>query len=222
MRSACPASTPVRAPSAADQVFERALRAGGDAGAAAGRAALRGGGGAAAGVSRQPVRDAFWRLSQLGFLTIRPQRSTDGQRRSPSEAVLQARFVRTALEIETVRVAAERLRRGGARRRSTRCSRRRRRRWRRTTASGSTRSTTSSTGGSATLAGHEFAWALIRENKAHMDRVRFLSLELRRAGGARRPRRDPRGDARRRRRGARSRRCGRISGGSRTSWRGFG
>ena len=31
----------------------------------------------AAGVSRQPVRDAFWRLSQLGFLTIRPQRSTE-------------------------------------------------------------------------------------------------------------------------------------------------
>ena len=25
----------------------------------------------------QPVRDAFWRLSQLGFLTIRPQRSTE-------------------------------------------------------------------------------------------------------------------------------------------------
>jgi DNA-binding GntR family transcriptional regulator len=30
------------------------------------------------GVSRQPVRDAFWRLSQLGFLTIRPQRATTG------------------------------------------------------------------------------------------------------------------------------------------------
>ena len=28
------------------------------------------------GVSRQPVRDAFYRLSQLGFLLIRPQRAT--------------------------------------------------------------------------------------------------------------------------------------------------
>lgn len=27
-------------------------------------------------VSRQPVRDAFFRLSELGFLTIRPQRAT--------------------------------------------------------------------------------------------------------------------------------------------------
>lgn len=28
------------------------------------------------GVSRQPVRDAFHRLSKLGFLSIRPQRAT--------------------------------------------------------------------------------------------------------------------------------------------------
>ncbi|MCJ7874442.1 GntR family transcriptional regulator, partial [Phaeobacter sp. J2-8] len=28
------------------------------------------------GVSRQPVRDAFFRLSNLGFLAIRPQRAT--------------------------------------------------------------------------------------------------------------------------------------------------
>ena len=61
----------------------------------------------AAGVSRQPVRDAFWRLSQLGFLTIRPQRSTEVSAIS-ERAVLQARFVRTALEVETVRVAAGR------------------------------------------------------------------------------------------------------------------
>ena len=28
------------------------------------------------------------------------------------------------------------------------------------------------------LDGHEFAWTLIREKKAHMDRVRFLSLSF--------------------------------------------
>ena len=28
------------------------------------------------------------------------------------------------------------------------------------------------------LSGHEFAWSLIREKKAHMDRVRFLSLSF--------------------------------------------
>ena len=72
------------------------------------------------------------------------------------------------------------------------------------------------------LAGHEFAWALIRENKAHMDRVRFLSLSFGAQAalddhvaildgdpGAATPRR-------------RSRRCGCISAGSRTSWRGSG
>ncbi len=102
----------------------------------------------AAGVSRQPVRDAFWRLSQLGFLTIRPQRSTEVSAIS-ERAVQQARFVRTALEVETVRLAAARFgpvelaaleallddAGGGDRRR--------------TTASGSTASTTSSTARSA-------------------------------------------------------------------------
>ena len=55
-----------------------ALRPGGDAGAAAReRGSPRPRWRRPAGVSRQPVRDAFWRLSQLGFLTIRPQRATE-------------------------------------------------------------------------------------------------------------------------------------------------
>ena len=56
-------------------------------------------------VSRQPVRDAFYRLSKLGFLTIRPQRATTVSLISPA-AVMQARFIRTALEVETVTLAA--------------------------------------------------------------------------------------------------------------------
>ncbi|MCB1355185.1 MAG: GntR family transcriptional regulator [Maritimibacter sp.] len=56
-------------------------------------------------VSRQPVRDAFYRLSKLGFLTIRPQRATTVSLISPA-AVMQARFIRTALEVETVTHAA--------------------------------------------------------------------------------------------------------------------
>lgn len=126
------------------------------------------------GVSRQPVRDAFYRLSHLGFLEIRPQRATLVTRIS-SRAVLEARFLRTALEIETVRVATERFRsedvvaledlltaqeqaiRAGDKRRfhalddelhKTICTR-------------------------ARLL---FAWDLIQTQKAHMDRVRFLSL----------------------------------------------
>ena len=38
----------------------------------------------AAGVSRQPVRDAFWRLSQLGLPDRPAAAGDDGQRRSPS------------------------------------------------------------------------------------------------------------------------------------------
>lgn len=52
------------------------------------------------GVSRQPVRDAFYRLSQLGFLQIRPQRATTVSLIS-GEAVMRARFIRTAVEMET-------------------------------------------------------------------------------------------------------------------------
>lgn len=126
------------------------------------------------GVSRQPVRDAFWRLSRIGFLEIRPQRSTTVTRIS-ERAVAQARFLRTALEAETVRVAATCLGPAdfaaldalldeqaqaievGDRMRfhaldddfhQMICDR----------------------------AGLDFAWAQIRESKAHMDRVRFLSL----------------------------------------------
>lgn len=58
----------------------------------------------AMGVSRQPVRDAFYRLSKLGFILIRPQRATTVTPISQT-SVMQARFIRTALEAETVRVA---------------------------------------------------------------------------------------------------------------------
>jgi DNA-binding GntR family transcriptional regulator len=126
------------------------------------------------GVSRQPVRDAFYRLSKSGFLVVRPQRATVVSQISES-AVRQALFIRTALELETFRVAMERL------------------------------SAEDLADLEALLAeqaeavaavdhdrfhalddefhrqicrrsGLEFVWMLIRENKAHMDRVRFQSL----------------------------------------------
>lgn len=127
-------------------------------------------------VSRQPVRDAFYRLSKLGFLTIRPQRATLVSHISES-AVFQARFIRSAIEAETVRVACERLsdedldalgeiieeQRQAVEDQDPQlfhalddqfhkeiCER----------------------------SGHDFAWEVIRENKAHMDRVRFLSLSF--------------------------------------------
>ncbi len=56
------------------------------------------------GISRQPVRDAFYRLSLLGFLDIRPQRVTRVTRISAT-AILVARFLRTSAEVEMVRRA---------------------------------------------------------------------------------------------------------------------
>ncbi len=127
-------------------------------------------------VSRQPVRDAFYRLSKLGFLIIRPQRATTVSPIS-EKAVFQARFVRSAIEAETVRAACERLtdddiaaledvieqqRKAVAAREPVLfhalddqfhreiCQR----------------------------TGLDFAWDIIKENKAHMDRVRFLSLSF--------------------------------------------
>ena len=128
------------------------------------------------GVSRQPVRDAFYRLSRLGFVTIRPQRATTISQISV-RAVQQARFIRTALEVETVRVACTTLdaadfaaldrivtQQADAVAQDARdefhrlddlfhsaiCAR----------------------------AGLGFGWEIVREHKAHMDRVRYMSLTL--------------------------------------------
>ena len=126
------------------------------------------------GVSRQPVRDAFYRLSQMGFIQIRPQRATFVTPIS-EEAVLQAYFIRAALEEACMRVAAQRLtddqldalghvldlqaREIGAGNRAVFhalddrfhhdiCR----------------------------FAGLEFVWTLVKDNKGHMDRARYLSL----------------------------------------------
>ncbi|MGG7516755.1 GntR family transcriptional regulator [Allorhizobium undicola] len=128
------------------------------------------------GVSRQPVRDAFYRLSQQGFLLIRPQRATVVTHIS-EQGVLQARFIRTALEMETVRAAAGRLtvQEIGQLRHLVE------------------RQAEALDAGDkmrfhelddefhrqiCVFSGHEFAWTLIRESKAHMDRVRYLSLSF--------------------------------------------
>ncbi len=57
------------------------------------------------GVSRQPVREAFITLMNEGLLEVRPQRGTF-VRRIDFEAVLNARFVREAVEADIVRKLA--------------------------------------------------------------------------------------------------------------------
>lgn len=125
------------------------------------------------GVSRQPVRDAFFRLSNLGFLSIRPQRATLITQIS-LRAVHDAVFTRTALEVECLRVAMAAasdslvidleanlaLQRDAASAdrddfhaldeafHETICN----------------------------AAGHAHVWSLIKEQKAHLDRIRYLTL----------------------------------------------
>lgn len=128
----------------------------------------------AMGVSRQPVRDAFYRLSKLGFLTIRPQRATTVSAIS-ERAVMQARFIRSAIEAETVRIACAVLTEADIAALEALLERQR-----------ATVAARDAPGFHALddqfhreiceRSGHGFAWEIIRENKSHMDRVRFLSL----------------------------------------------
>lgn len=125
-------------------------------------------------VSRQPVRDAFFRLSKLGFVSIRPQRATLITRIS-ERAVLDAAFIRTAIEIECLRAGMGADRTAGVDRLRDTLDRQ--------------RATIDAPDPAlfhgfdeefhaalCDLAGQPGAWALIQEQKAHMDRVRYLSL----------------------------------------------
>jgi DNA-binding GntR family transcriptional regulator len=171
-----PALEPSRPPTAADRIFETLYRQVVTLELPPGTRLSEVDVAGRMGVSRQPVRDAFWRLSQRGFLTIRPQRATLVSPISV-EAVLQARFIRTALEIETVRVATERLRavdfaalEGLLAEQAEAVAAGDRERFHGLDDAFHRRI--------CELSGLDFAWALIRENKAHMDRVRFLSLSF--------------------------------------------
>lgn len=128
------------------------------------------------GVSRQPVRDAFYRLSQQGFLLIRPQRATLVTHIS-DKAVMQAHFIRSALELATAEAAAavcsdadcdvlqeliddqaKAIRAGDK--------------------AGFHELDDGFHKVICELSGHGDAWSLIRDHKAHMDRVRYLSLSF--------------------------------------------
>ncbi|KZM47578.1 GntR family transcriptional regulator [Labrenzia sp. OB1] len=126
------------------------------------------------GVSRQPVRDAFYRLSHLGFLLIRPQRATVITKISEA-AVLRARFVRTALEIACLRAAVEIATQDDIKdleellkEQQAAVSAGERQKFHKLDDDFHRRI--------CEMSGHGYVWTLIREQKAHMDRVRFLSL----------------------------------------------
>ncbi len=57
-------------------------------------------------VSRQPVREAFIRLNNMNLLLVRPQKATIVRKISRKD-IVDARFVRAAVEVEVARLACE-------------------------------------------------------------------------------------------------------------------
>lgn len=126
------------------------------------------------GVSRQPVREAFIKLRELGLLEIRPQRGTFVHRISVHD-VMNARFVREAVEVAVVREAAAQRTPGLVKDLREQITEQKRaaavedspaflrldERFHRTLAEG---------------IGRGFAWTMLENIKAQMDRVRFLSF----------------------------------------------
>lgn len=125
-------------------------------------------------VSRQPVRDAFFRLSKLGFLSIRPQRATLISKIS-ERAVLEAAFVRAALEVECIRLAAKRRSEADIGELHANLAMQ-------VAALDAPDRRAFHVQDEAfhrilcRIAGHEHVWELIQDHKAHMDRARFLTL----------------------------------------------
>jgi GntR family transcriptional regulator, rspAB operon transcriptional repressor len=126
------------------------------------------------GVSRQPVREAFIKLSEAGLVVIRPQRGTFIVKISAKQ-VFDARFVREAVELAVTRKAAAELPESAipdlranlrAQREAAEDGRHDRfleldEAFHRAIALG---------------VGCEYAWRVVEETKAQMDRVRYLSL----------------------------------------------
>jgi DNA-binding GntR family transcriptional regulator len=125
-------------------------------------------------VSRQPVREAFIKLSEIGLVRVLPQRGTFVVKIS-AKAVTDARFVREAVECAIARRACESIAKDAIE------------------ALGATiadqRAAARATDleaffaldeafhhGLADATGCTYAWKVIEEAKAQMDRVRFLSV----------------------------------------------
>jgi DNA-binding GntR family transcriptional regulator len=127
------------------------------------------------GVSRQPVREAFKRLAKLGLLQIRPQSSTTVSLIS-EEAVQRARFIRTALEVQTCRTACAKLTGSGLEALASLIEAQK------AAVEARDRERFHALDDQfhreiCVQSGVGYVWELIHENKAHMDRIRMLSLD---------------------------------------------
>lgn len=126
-------------------------------------------------VSRQPVREAFIRLSEAGLVEIRPQRGTFVVQISEA-AVREARFIRESIEVSVACSAAEQ----GLSEKAI---------WELRELIEAQRRCIDSVDHDrfyqldeafhrtlSLAAGHDGAWRVTQEVKAQLDRVRYLSL----------------------------------------------
>lgn len=126
------------------------------------------------GVSRQPVREAFIKLSEAGLVRIRPQRGTFVVKISTKQ-VTDARFVREAVEVAVARRACE------AMSRQTMKELRGILKAQRSAAAEAAPARFLALDeafhrGLALGVDCDYAWRVVEEVKAQMDRVRYLSL----------------------------------------------
>lgn len=125
-------------------------------------------------VSRQPVREAFIKLSEAGLVQIRPQRGTFISAISVA-SVMEARFVREAIEADVARTAAAK-----ASPESVAILRDQIARQKRVAESDVHAFMKLDELFHRTLtdvAAVPFAWRVVEDVKAQMDRIRYLSVE---------------------------------------------
>jgi DNA-binding GntR family transcriptional regulator len=125
-------------------------------------------------VSRQPVREAFIKLSEIGLVRVLPQRGTYVVKIS-AKAVTDARFVREAVECAIARRASE-----GIAKQAIESLRAIIADQRKAARAGDAEQffvlDEAFHRGLANAAECAYAWKVIEEAKAQMDRVRFLSI----------------------------------------------
>jgi DNA-binding GntR family transcriptional regulator len=126
------------------------------------------------GVSRQPVREAFIKLSEAGLIQVLPQRGTLVVKISRA-AVEDARFIRQAVECAVVREVAATLTRSGMASLSDSLAEQRR--------AGKAKDAEAFFALDegfhrllAELAGRPSAWRVVEDVKPQMDRVRFIDM----------------------------------------------
>jgi DNA-binding GntR family transcriptional regulator len=124
------------------------------------------------GTSRQPVREAFLLLAGEGLLEIRPQRGTFVSKITAAE-VLDARFVREAVEADLIRLACQKVDAESIETLRDLL-----------TAQANAKNAAQFMAldeafhrAIAQIAGHARAWDHLQRLKSQMDRVRFLQLK---------------------------------------------